>query len=151
MNIKDYLSSRSKTDAEKRREEEERQSLIDTALKNIDDNTAIRVSKLFPDFEPGIHAQGDIYNAAGQTWECYADFDNAEHPDIIPENDAWRTFNRPLHGVTPETARPYAAPTGSHDMYKIGEYMIHTDGKTYKCIMDAAYSPEEFGSAWEVV
>ena len=40
-------------------------------------------------------------------------------------------------------------PTGAHDMYKTGEYMIWTDGNTYKCIQDTNFSPEEYAQAWE--
>lgn len=34
-------------------------------------------------------------------------------------------------------------------MYKTGEYMIWTDGNTYKCIQDTNFSPEEYAQAWE--
>lgn len=42
-------------------------------------------------------------------------------------------------------------PTGAHDMYKVGECMIWTDGEVYKCLSDTAYSPEEYAQDWEVV
>lgn len=55
------------------------------------------------------------------------------------------------HGTTPESARPWIAPTGAHDMYKAGEYTIWTDDKTYKAKMDTAYSPADYPQAWEEV
>ena len=114
------------------------------------DNERITISVLYPDWTAGTHTVGEIYNAGGQTWECFAAYDNATYPDVNPDNAAWRTFNRPLHGTSPATARPFAQPTGAHDMYHAGEYMIWTDGKTYRCRSDTAYSPVDYAAAWEV-
>lgn len=47
-------------------------------------------------------------------------------------------------------ALPWTAPTGAHDMYKTGEYMIY-DGKIYLCKSDTAYSPSDYAAAWEEV
>lgn len=46
---------------------------------------------------------------------------------------------------------PWIKPTGAHDMYKANEYMVFTDGGTYRCIQDTAYSPTEYAQAWERV
>ena len=125
---------------------------VETAISCVtDDDKRIKVSALYPDWESGNHAVGDIYNAAGQTWECYQAYDNAIYPDIHPGQPAWYTFNRPLHGKTPETARPWVTPTGAHDIYKSGEYMIFTDGKLYECKQDTNFSPAEYAGAWEEV
>ena len=115
------------------------------------DTDRLAISVLYPDWTAGAHTVGEIYNASGQMWECYAAYDNATYPDIKPISAAWHTFNRPLHGTSPETARPYVQPTGAHDMYHAGEYMIWTDGKTYRCKSDTAYSPADYAAAWEVV
>lgn len=116
-----------------------------------DDNERIKVSALYPDWEAGKHEEGEIYNAVGQTWECFQAYDNAVYPDIKPDNSAWFTFNRPLHGRSTETARPFVKPMGAHDMYKSGEYMIWTDGQIHRCIGDTVYTPDEYGAAWEKV
>lgn len=117
------------------------------------DDKRLRASGLYPYWEPGKHLQGDTYNARGQTWECFAAYDNAEHPDITPENpETWHTFNRPLHGVAPETARPWVQPRyGTTDMYKAGEYMIWTDVIVYRCLRNTNFSPGEYPTAWEFV
>lgn len=115
------------------------------------DNERITISVLYSDWTAGTHTVGEIYNAGGQTWECFAAYDNATYPDVNPDNAAWRTFNRPLHGTSQATARPFAQPTGAHDMYHAGEYMIWTDGKTYRCKSDTAYSPADYAAAWEVM
>lgn len=114
-----------------------------------DDDERIKVSGLYDDWSAGKYSVGDIRNANGQTWECYQAHDNAVYPDITPDNTAWYTFWRPLHGKTPETARPWVAPQGAHDMYHTGEYMIYTDGKLYKCLSDTNFSPTEYAQAWE--
>mgnify|MGYP001853618458 FL=1 len=115
-----------------------------------DDDKHIRASGLYEDWTAGSYSVGDIRNANGQTWECFQAHDNATYPDINPGNSAWYTFWRPLHGKSPETARPYTPVQGAHDMYHSREYMIYTDGKTYRCTQDTAYSPEDYAPAWEV-
>lgn len=125
-----------------------------------DDEDKLHVTVLYEDWAAGKHEVGEIYNthAGGslgseweQTWEVYQAYDNDTYPDIVPGNSAWYTFNRPLHGKSPETARPFVPVQGSHDMYRTGEYMIYTDGKTYRCKSDTNFSPEDYPDAWEVV
>lgn len=115
----------------------------------MDDDGKIKIDFLCPAWSAGNHTKGENYTAAGQTWECYQSYDNAVYPDITPGNPAWYTFNRPLHGKSPETARPWVAPQGAHDMYHTGEYMIYTDGALYKCLSDTNFSPDEYAAAWE--
>lgn len=112
------------------------------------DDGRLRISVLYPDWSAGTHAVGDIYCAAGQVWECYQAYDNAVYPDITPGSAAWGTFNRPLHGSSPDTAREFVQPAGAHDMYHAGEYAIYGD-KLYLCKQDTAYGPDEYAAAWE--
>lgn len=118
-----------------------------------DDDKRIRASGLYEDWTPGNHTVGQIYNVEGQTWECYQAYDNAVYPDIVPGNTAWFTFNRPLHGKTPETARPWVQPTHSMDIYKKGECMIWTDGTVQRCVAPNGtdYSPAVYPTFWETV
>lgn len=116
----------------------------------LDDDQMITVSALYDDWSAGAYVIGDVRNAEGQTWECHQAHDNAVYPDIVPGSSSWATFWRPLHGKTPETARPWCKPVaGTTDMYHVGEYMIYTDGALYLCIVDTVYSPEEYAQAWE--
>lgn len=115
-----------------------------------DDDKRIRASGLYDDWSPGSHTVGEIFNADGQTWECFQAYDNAVYPDIAPGNSAWFTFNRPLHGKSKETARPWVAPMGAHDIYHSGEYMIWTDGTVYLCKQDTNFSPTDYAAAWEI-
>ena len=116
----------------------------------MDNDTIIQCSGLADDWKPGNHKSGEIYNAGDQTWECFQDYDNAVYPDIKPGNPAWYTFNRPLHGKSPETARPFVPVQGAHDMYRAGEHAIWTDGLTYRCKSDTNFSPSDYPDAWEV-
>ena len=115
-----------------------------------DDDERIRASGLYDAWTAGKYEVGNIRNANGQTWECFQAHDNAVYPDINPDNAAWYTFWRPLHGKSPDTARPFVPVQGAHDMYRAGEYMIFTDGKTYRCKSDTNFSPTDYAAAWEL-
>lgn len=112
------------------------------------DNDRLAISVLYAAYASGNHTKGEIYTANGQVWECFQSYDNAVYPDIKPGNASWYTFNRPLHGTTPETARDFVQPTGAHDMYHVGEYAIF-NAKLYRCKLDTAYSPANYAAAWE--
>ena len=60
-----------------------------------------------------------------------------------------RTLWKPWHSRKKEYALPWEAPTGAHDMYKAGEYMIWSDGKVKKCNQNTNFSPDEYPDAWE--
>lgn len=96
------------------------------------------------------HSGGSLGGEWEQTWECYQAYDNATYPGLVPGDPSWYTFNRPLHGKTKETARPFVPVQGAHDMYRTGEYMIFTDGKVYRCKQDTNFSPTDYAQAWEV-
>lgn len=124
-----------------------------------DDEDRLHVTALYEDWTSGSYEVGDIYNthAGGnlgdeweQTWECFQAYDTETYPDLVPGNSAWYTFNRPLHGKSVETARPFVPVQGAHDMYRTGEYMIFTDDKIYRCKSDTNFSPTVYPDAWEV-
>lgn len=134
--------------------EQSAQVLASILLANVElesDNQKLELSGLYPVWVGGNHPSGDICNARGQTWECYQSHDTASNPDITPDNPAWYTFWRPLHGTSPETARPFVPVQGSHDIYHSGEYAIWEDGNVYRCRQDTNFSPGEYPQAWEVV
>ena len=99
------------------------------------------------EWQPGAFAVGDVRQRLGVPYKCVQAHDSTANPGWTPEATPalWMQY----HGTTPESARPWIAPTGAHDMYKAGEYMIWTDGKTYKSKMDTAYSPADYPQAWE--
>ena len=124
---------------------------VDIAVACVtDDDDRLRISALYPEWTAGEHAVGDIYTTdePEQVWECFAAYDNGVYPDIVPGNAAWGTFNRPLHGKSRETAREFVRPTGAHDMYHAGEWMIFGGGY-YCCKQDTVYTPAEYAAAWK--
>ncbi len=66
------------------------------------------------------------------------------------EPDKTPALYAPYHGKAVETALPWTAPTGAHDMYKAGEYMIWND-TVMRCKSDTSYSPNDYAAAWEVI
>lgn len=126
--------------------------MVQTA--SLTPDQTIQVSALYPEWTLGSYKVGDIrlatYQGTHQPWKCRQDHDTTTYPDITPDGTAWRTFWIPFHGTTPETAQGWIAPGGAHDQYEAGEYMIWTDGNTYQCKENTAYSPEEYGRAWEL-
>lgn len=115
---------------------------------------AITVAALYAEWTEGAYQVGDIrlvwYGGAHQLWKCRQAHDTGTYPDITPDGTAWRTFWIPFHGTSPETAQDWIAPSGAHDQYEAGEYMIW-NGQTYKCLSATVYTPEEYAQAWERV
>lgn len=127
------------------------ETTFEKATPNMTGDEVIQSRVLCKPWKPGKHSPGEVYTAEGQPWSCYQAYDNTVYPGIVPGSAAWPTFNKPYHGTTPETALPFVQPTHSQDIYKAGEYMVYTNGFTYKAVLDTAFSPEENPSAWEVV
>ena len=119
------------------------------AASTMDDDEKISASYLCKEWKLGKYEKGEVYNANGQTWEVHQAYDNSINPDIVPGDKSWTTFNRPLHGKSPETARPWVAPQGAHDMYHSGAHMSFTDGELYKGVQDTNFNPTEYAQAWE--
>ena len=126
--------------------------VLPTMSMTADDT--ITVAALYAEWTEGAYQVGDIrlawYGGAHQLWKCRQAHDTATYPDITPDGTAWRTFWIPFHGTTPETAQDWIAPSGAHDQYEAGEYMIW-NGHTYKCLSATVYTPEEYAQAWEAV
>lgn len=142
-----------KAQAEKEAAEAEKQKVKDTVKDVIqqisDDNTAINTAlPLIEEWVQGAYKEGDIRAFNGAAYKCVQDHDSTEHPEWdCTVATMWVQY----HGTTVETARNWAAPTGPHDTYKEGEYMVYTDGKTYKCLAETMYSPVDAGTSWEEV
>lgn len=98
---------------------------------------------------PAVYKAGDVRSENGIPYKCAQGHDSTDNPNWTPSLEPALWFQ--YHGTTPETARPFVAPTGAHDMYQADEYMIWTDGKIYKCITDTAYTPEQYEQAWKLI
>lgn len=124
-------------------------TLLEQQLKDNDDKTlAIACMAFFEPWTPGQYEVGDIRTnpTTGYPRECITAHDSTVNTDwTIDVGTIWKAY----HSRKKEYALPWEQPTGAHDMYKTGEYMIWTDKEIYKCLSDTVYSPEEYAQAWE--
>lgn len=123
-----------------------RKLIQEYAEKAEDKTLVIATSNYFEEWKQGNYNVGDVRTSNGYPYECIMAHDSTN-------NSTWdisvRTLWKPYHSRKKEFALPYEQPTGSHDMYKSGEYMIWTDGLTYLCKLDTNFSPSEYPQAWE--
>lgn len=112
------------------------------------DDVIADMALLLP-WEPGNYAVGDVRTHGGQPWRCCQAHDSTG-------NDAWApgavpALWAPYHATSAKWAQSWVAPTGAHDAYQAGEYMVWTDGQIYRCKADATvHGPDALPSAWEV-
>lgn len=125
-----------------------RKLIQEYAEKSEDKTLVIATSNYFEEWKQGAYNVGDVRTSNGYPYECIMTHDSTLNPtwDI-----SVRTLWKPYHSRKKEFALTWEQPTGSHDMYKTGEYMIWTDGNIYMCKSDTNYSPTDYAKAWEVV
>ena len=119
-------------------------------IADMDDKTeGIACRGLIPVYEQNhTYEVGDVrlHPVTGYPRECILGYDGTVQQDwTIDTTTLWK----PWHSRKKEYALPWEAPTGAHDMYKAGEYMIWTDEKIYRCKQDTNFSPVEYAQAWE--
>ena len=118
-------------------------------LANTEDKTlAIACMAFFEPWQKGSYAVGVVRTdpETGYPYECILAHDSTVNTDW---NISVRTLWKPYHSRKKEYALPWEMPTGAHDMYKAGEFMIWTDYEIYKCLSDTNFSPAEYAAAWE--
>lgn len=98
---------------------------------------------------PGDYAAGDVRVQDGYPYKCCQAHDSTDNPDWDPATN--RALWVPYHATTAKWALPYAAPTGAHDAYQDGEYMVWTDGQIYRCNTDnTVWGPDTLPDVWDV-
>ena len=119
-------------------------------MKSTDDKTeGIACRGLIPVYEQNhAYEVGDVrtHPVTGTPKECITAYDGSVQPDWTIDT---ATLWKPWHSRKKEYALPWEQPTGAHDMYKAGEYMIWTDGVIKKALRDTNFSPEEYPADWE--
>lgn len=119
--------------------------ILPSVQSSMGADDTITVAALYNEWTEGSYKVGDIrlawYGGTHQPWKCRQEHDTTTYPDITPDGSAWRTFWIPFHGTTPETAQNWIAPSGAHDQYEAGEYMVWTDGNTYQRKQATVYTP----------
>ena len=126
-----------------------RTKLMNEIAECEDKTEGIACRGLIPVYEQNhAYSVGDVrlHPETGNPKECIMAYDGSVQQDWTIDT---ATLWKPWHSRKKEYALPWDPPTGSHDMYKTGEYMIWTDGTVKKCIQDTNFSPEEYPQAWE--
>ena len=124
-------------------------SIIESAVQGLDRDTAIEAIGLHPKWAEGSYKAGHAVQHQSNLWKCLQDHDSTGNP-------AWRPGSAPSlwgawHARSAALALPWVAPTGAHDAYQAGEFMVWTDGAIYKCLADATvWGPDVVPGAWEV-
>ena len=125
------------------------QAVIAQIAENEDKTLGIQCMALFPVYvQNKQHEVGEVatHPETGYPKECILAYDGTVQQDwTIDTSTRWK----PWHSRKKEYALPWEAPTGAHDIYKSGEYMIWTDGSIKKCVQDTNFSPTEYAQAWE--
>lgn len=120
------------------------------AAPTADPDDVIADAALLRPWTPGDYAAGDVRVQDGYPYKCCQAHDSTDNPDWDPATN--RALWVPYHATTAKWALPYAAPTGAHDAYQGGEYMVWTDGQIYRCNTDnTVWGPDTLPGAWEVV
>lgn len=123
---------------------------LDKHVINISSDTKEinEYAELLRKWTPGNYVVGDVRVYEGIPYKCVQAHDSTGNETWNPSvASLWMQY----HGTSVESARPWVAPTGAHDMYLAGEYMIWTDGSTYKCLSNTNFSPADYAAAWEQV
>lgn len=126
------------------------QAVLAQIAESEDKTLGIQCMALFPTYiQNKQHEVGEAatHPETGYPYECMTAYDGTVQQDWTIDN---RTLWKPWHSRKAEYALPWEQPTGAHDMYKAGEYMIWTDGYTYLCKEDTNFSPTDYPQAWEV-
>ena len=126
------------------------QAVLTQIAESEDKTLGIQCMALFPVYvQNKYHDVGEValHPETGYPRECILAYDGTVQQDwTIDTATLWKSW----HSRKKEYALPWEQPTGAHDMYKSGEYMIWTDGTVKKCVQDTNFSPTEYAQAWEV-
>jgi hypothetical protein len=110
------------------------------------DDDVISLTPLFAAWDNATdYREGDIVRHNGEPYCAIRAVPSGLNwsPSAAPSE--WASY----HGRTRATALTWRQPTGAHDMYRAGEWMIW-QGSYYECIADTAYSPGEYAGAWVI-
>ena len=125
------------------------QAVLTQIAESEDKTLGIQCMALFPTYvQDKQHDAGEVATCpeTGYPYECMTAYGGTVQQDWTIDN---RTLWKPRHSRKAEYALPWEAPTGAHDMYKAGEYMIWTDGTVKKCVQDTNFSPDDWPQSWE--
>lgn len=110
-------------------------------------NEVIDLISLLKPWKEGPHTAGDVVVYKDYPYRVVQAHDSTGNPGWNPK-DAPALF-APFHATDKGHALPWVAPTGAHDAYNRGEWMVYK-GVVYECQMNGCvYDPEVYPSAWK--
>lgn len=119
------------------------------AAPTADPDDVIADAALLQPWVPGNYTTGDVRVQDGYPYKCCQAHDSSNNPDWDPVTQ--RALWVPYHAKTAKWALPYVAPSGAHDAYQTGEYMIWSDGQIYRCNTDnTVWGPDTLPDVWDV-
>lgn len=120
-----------------------------SAAPSMRADEVIQCRALAEEWTPGVYQAGDVRGADGVPFRCVQAHDSRGQDGWGPGQAPalWAAF----HGTTKAAALPWVAPTGAHDLYRAGECMVWTDGRTLRAVEDTSFSPEDAPDKWEEV
>lgn len=127
------------------------QAVLAQIAESEDKTLGIQCMALLPAYaQDKQHEVGEVstHPETGCPYECMTAYDGTVQQDWTIDN---RALWKPWHSRKAEYALPYEAPTGAHDMYHAGEYMIWTDGTVRRCKADTDRGPDVMPDNWDTV
>lgn len=121
--------------------------LADQHAPSMAADDVIGISAVLSSWKEGKYTAGTVVQLNDQPWRCLQDHDSTGNPTWCPGQavSLWGAY----HATNAARALPWQAPSGAHDTYNAGEYMVYIDGKTYRCNTDATvYGPDVLPNAW---
>lgn len=126
---------------------------IQMSVRSLNDEEAMEVATVFPQYEVGkAYKVDDIFiygeNAVGDPQLYRVVQAHTSAKEWIPSEAA--SLYSPI-GLTEEGHPIWSRPTGAHDAYNIGD-VVDYNGTLYKSLIDGnTYSPDEYPTGWELV
>lgn len=124
-----------------------RQAREKAATEGVAANEVIDMTALLKPWAEGPQTAGEVVSYKGQPYKVVQTHDSTGNPAWNPADTP--ALFAPYHATDRAHALPWAAPTGAHDAYMAGEWMIYTDGLAYRCMQDnTVHAPDVLPSAW---
>lgn len=112
-------------------------------------NDVIDMVPLLKPWREGEKTVGMVEVYEGIPYKCVQAHNSTGNPLWNPKDapSLWANY----HATDAAHALPYVQPTGAHDAYQTGEYMVWND-TVYRCVVDGTvHDPGTLPGSWEAV
>ena len=118
--------------------------------EDIQANKVIDFIPLLPQWKEGNYNVGEVVIYNNIPFKCVQSHSSVGIPTWNPIEAAslWGRY----HGTDANHALPYMAPTGAHDAYMAGEFVIFEDEVIYECLIDnTIFDPATLPDNWKAM